>query len=192
MHARRGQRNLLDILDAFGGFQQGVDQDRFLDAMPRFELGQQLVEIMDVPGAFDLGQHDDVELVADGADDFGHIVEQPGRIQAIHARPQARRAVVMGEAHFNKALAGRFLGVGGNGVFEIAEDDIGLGDGLADLGADLFQMRRHEMDHPLDPHRQFPVRGWRADRQRLKKFSRAFRHGLGFRSLAPLSGPRIG
>ena len=48
-----------------------------------FELSQQLVEIMNVPGAFDLGQHDDVELVADGGDDLGHIVEQPGRIQAL-------------------------------------------------------------------------------------------------------------
>ena len=70
MHARRGQRDLLDVLDAFGGFENGVDQDRLGDAVPGFELGEQLVEIMNVPGALDLGQHDHVELVADRARRF--------------------------------------------------------------------------------------------------------------------------
>ncbi len=56
------------FIDAFGGLQNGVDQDRLLHRMPRLELRQQLIEIMDVPGAIDLGQHDDVELVADRRD----------------------------------------------------------------------------------------------------------------------------
>ena len=78
MHARRGRGDGVDVLDAFGRLQNGVDQDRLRHAVPRLELRQQLVEIVDVPGALDLGQHDDVELVADRADDLDHVVEHPG------------------------------------------------------------------------------------------------------------------
>ena len=49
VHARRGGGDRLDIVDALRGLQDGVDQDRLLDAVARFELRQQLVEIVDVP-----------------------------------------------------------------------------------------------------------------------------------------------
>ena len=39
VHARGGGGDLLDIFDAFGGFQNGVDQDRGFDAVAGFELG---------------------------------------------------------------------------------------------------------------------------------------------------------
>jgi hypothetical protein len=68
-------------------FENGVDEDRPLQGVPGFELGQQLIEVMDIPGAFDLRQHHHVEPVADGADDLHHIVERPGRIERIDARP---------------------------------------------------------------------------------------------------------
>ncbi len=64
MHARGGGTNGFNIVDAFGGFKDGVDQDWFVDAVFGFQLGQQLVKIMDVPRTFDLGQHDHIELVA--------------------------------------------------------------------------------------------------------------------------------
>ena len=70
VHARGGGGDRLDVLDALGRLQDGVDQDRLRDAVLGLELGEQLVEIVDVPRALDLGQHDDVELVADGGDDL--------------------------------------------------------------------------------------------------------------------------
>ena len=94
MHARRGAGDVGDIVDALGGFENGVDQDRFLDAVLGFELRQKLIEIMDVPGAFDLRQHDDVELLADGGDDLGNIVEHPRRIERVDARPQSGLAEI--------------------------------------------------------------------------------------------------
>ena len=95
VHARRGGRDRLDIVDAFGRLQDGVDQDRLLHRVPRLELRQQLVEIVDVPRAFDLRQHDDVELVADRADDLADVVEHPRRIERVDARPQAGRAEIV-------------------------------------------------------------------------------------------------
>jgi hypothetical protein len=43
------------------------------------------------------------------------------------------------------------IGVGGDGVFKIAEHDVDLMDQLRDLGPHLLDMRRHEVDHPLQP-----------------------------------------
>ena len=94
VHARGGGGDRLHVVDALRRLEDGVDQDRLFDLVARFELRQQLVEIVDVPGPLDLGQHDDVELVADGADDLDHVVERPGRIERVDARPQPGRAEV--------------------------------------------------------------------------------------------------
>ena len=95
----RGRGDRLDVLDALGGLQNGVDQDRLADLVLGFELGQQLVEIVDVPRAFDLGQHDDVELFAGRGNDFENVIEHPGRVEAIDARPQAGCAEVYCPCH---------------------------------------------------------------------------------------------
>ena len=166
----------LDIVDALRGLQNGVDQDRLLDRMPGFELRQQLVEIVDVPRALDLGQHHHVELVADRGDDLGDVVERPRRIERVDPRPQAGRAEVGGLRHRDEALARRLLGVGRNGVFQIAEHHVDLPDQLRNLGGDLFDVRRHEMDHALEPDGQFAQRRGRADGERLKERARQL-HG---------------
>ena len=80
--------------------------------------------------------------------------------------------------HLDEALARRFLGVDRNGVLEIAEHHVDLAHELGHLGAQLLDMRRHEMDHALQPHRQLAQRRWRADGQRLKELAREF-HRLG-------------
>ena len=129
---------------------------------------------MDVPRPLDLRQHDDVELVANGRNDLGNIVERPGRVQAIHAGPQAGVAEVEFLAHLDEALARRFLGVGGNGVLEIAQNHVDRLGHVAGLGADFFQMRRHEMDHALHPHGQVAIGGRRPDGERLVEFARGF------------------
>ena len=147
-----------------------------LDRMPGLELRQQLVEIVDVPGAFDLRQHDDVELVADRGDDLGDVVEHPGRVERVDPRPQAGGAEVGGLGHGDEARARRLLGVGRDRVLEIAEHHVDLPDQLRHLGGDLLDVRRHEMDHALEPDRQLAQRRGRADRKRLKELARQL-HG---------------
>ena len=152
VHARGGGGDGLDIVDALGRLEDGVDEDRLLDAMLGFELGKQLVEVVDVPRPLDLGQHDDVELVADGGDDLAHVVEHPRAVEAVDARPQAGRSEIVVARHSDEASARGFLLVGGDGVLEVAQHDVDLTGDVLDLGADLLVVRRHEMNHALQPH----------------------------------------
>ncbi len=154
VHARRRGGNGLDVLHALGRLQDGVDQDRLLDGVLGLELRQQLIQIVDVPRALDLGQHDDVELVAGFAHDLDDVVEHPRAVEAVDARPQAGLAEVRLACHLDEAAARRFLVGGGDGVLEIAEHDVDLPCDILDLRADLLVVRRHEMDHALEPHWQ--------------------------------------
>jgi hypothetical protein len=172
VHARRRGRDRRNIVDPLRRLQDGVDEDRFLHAMPGFELGEQLVEIMDIPGALDLGQHDHVELGADRGHDLDDVVQAPWRVERVDPGPQAGGAEVMRLRHRDEAGARRELGVRRHRVLEIAEHDVDLGDQLAHLGAHLLDMRRHEVDHALKPDRQFAQRRGRADRQRLVEIAR--------------------
>ncbi len=177
MHARRRGGDRLDIVDALRGLQNGVNEDRLAHRMLRLKLRQKLVEVVDVPGALDLGQHDDVELAADGGDDLDHVVERPGRVERVDAGPQTGRAEVVRLGHRDEARARRLFGIGRDGVFEIAEHDIDLRDQLRHLGAQLLDLRRHEMDHAFELHRQFAQRGGRADRERLEEIARKLHPG---------------
>ena len=85
-------------------------------------------------------------------------------------RPVAPKSVAL--RHGDEARARRLLGVGRDRVLEIAEHDVDLPDELRHLGADLLDMRRHEMDHALEPHRQLAQRRRRADRERLIELAR--------------------
>ena len=70
-----------------------------------------------------------------------------------------------------KPLPGGVLGIGRDRVLEISENDVDLVDELRDLGPHLFDVRRHEMDHALEPDRQLAHRSRRTDRQRLEKIA---------------------
>ena len=174
MHARRCGRDRLDVVDALGGFNESMDQDRLSDAVFGFELGEKLIEVMNVPWSFDLRQHDDVELGSNRGDDLGHIVERPRRVECVDPRPQPGGAEVAGARHGDKAGARHLLGVDGNGVFEVAEDDVDLRNEVRHFGADLLHVRRNEMDHPLQPQRQFTQRRRRTNRKWLEKIARQF------------------
>ncbi len=167
VHPRRGRRDRLDIVDALRGLENGVDQDRPLDGVAGFELGQKLVEIMNVPGALDLGQHDDVELVADRGDNVGNVVERPGRVERVDARPQPGGAELGRLGHGDEAFARGLLGVGRDRVLEIAEHHVDLAHQLRHLGGDLLDVRRHEMDHALKLDRQLAQGRRRADGEGL-------------------------
>ena len=78
VHARTRPGDRLDVVDAFGRLQDGVDQDRLAQGMLGLELCQQLVQIVDVPRPLDLGQHDDFELGTGRRHDLENVVECPG------------------------------------------------------------------------------------------------------------------
>ena len=87
-------------------------------------------------------------------------------------RPVAPKSQAL--RHGDEAGARRLLGVGGNGVFEIAEHDVDLRDELRHFGAQLLDVRRHEMDHALEPTGKLAQRRGRADRERLEEIARQF------------------
>ena len=60
------------------------------------------------------------------------------------------RAEIACFRHGDEAGAGRFLGVGGDGVLEIAEHDIDLMNEFRHLRAQLLDVRRHEVNHALE------------------------------------------
>ena len=80
-------------------------------------------------------------------------------------------------AHGDEAGARGLLGVDRNGVFEVAQHHVDLAGELGHLGAHLLVVRRHEMDHALEPHRQVAHRRRRADGQRLEKLPRGLHAG---------------
>src|SRR5271163_2054206 len=174
MHAGGGGGDRLDVVEALGGFEDRMNENGLLDRMARFELRQILVDEVDVPRSLDLGQHDNVEFVADLADEAGHVIEKPWRIERVDASPKARRAKVDGASHRDEALARRRFRLDGDRILEIAEDDVDVSCQVADLGAHLFDMRGNEMDHPLNARRQVSVRRRRADGEGFEEFTRGF------------------
>src|SRR5262249_51228274 len=87
VHARRRYRDIGDVVDAFGGLQGGVDQDRLLDRIFCFQLSEGLVEIVDIPRSFDLWQHEHVELLSHCVDDLDDVIEHPRRVERVDACP---------------------------------------------------------------------------------------------------------
>ena len=158
-----------------------MDEDRARHRVSGFQLGQKLVQIMDVPGAFDLGQHYHVQLVAAGGDNLGQVVERPGAVERIYPGPKARRAEIVCICEIDEPGAGGFLCVGGDGVLQVAEDHVDLGNEFRHLGANFLDMRRDEVNHALQPHRNFTIRIGRADGQGREKPGRCpvcIRHEL--------------
>ena len=146
----------------------------FLQLMPGFELRQQLVEVVDVPRPVDLGQHDHVKLAAGRRDDLGDVVERPGRIEGVDARPQPGRTEIGRPRHCDETVACRLFGIDRNGVFEIAQHDVDLANEFRHFRAHFLDVRRYEMDHALKPHRQFAQRRWSADGERGIELARQF------------------
>src|SRR5690606_37412588 len=87
LHARRRTADLLDVGDTASGLQDRVDQDRLGDAGLGLELGKDAVDVVDVLGALHLRHHDDVELVADGRDQGGQVIEDPGAVERVDPGP---------------------------------------------------------------------------------------------------------
>src|SRR6202040_2541009 len=67
--------------------------------------------------------------------------------------------------------SGRNFGLRRNGIFQVAEHRVDLGDQLGNLGAQLLDMGRHEMDHALELDRQVEERRGSANRERLEEIA---------------------
>ena len=85
-------------------------------------------------GPSTLGSMIDIELGAGGRHDLQDVVERPGRVERVDARPQPGLAEVVGPGHLDEAAPRRRLGVGGDGVLEVAEHDVDLADQFAAAG----------------------------------------------------------
>ena len=89
--------------------------------------------------------------------------------------PVAPKSVAL--RHLDEALARGLLGLDRNGVLQVAQHDVDLARELRHLGAHLLVVRRHEMDHALEPHRQVAQGRGRADGERGEELAGEL-HGL--------------
>jgi len=64
--------------------------------------------------------------------------------------------------HLDEACARSLFGVGGDRILEVAKHDVDLCDQLRNFGAQLFDVRRHEMNHALQSDWQLAQGPWRA------------------------------
>ena len=156
MHARTCSSDSIDVLDAFGGFQNSVDENGLLKPMLGLELSEQLVHIVDVPVAFNLGHHQHVELVTNSAHNSGHIIEEPRAIQCVYASPKPGIGEVILSGNANESCAGRIFSFGRNCIFQITKQHIDVGDDGCGLCTDLFVVRRQKMHGALERQRQLP------------------------------------
>ncbi len=141
-------------------------------------------------GALDLGQHDHVELVADRRRRSRSMSSSTqGELSALMRvhRPVAPKSCAF--AISMKPARAASLASAGIASSRLPSTTSTWRDQLRHLGAHLLDMRRHEMDHALEPDRQLAQRRGRADRQRLEEIARKLHAGsLSSRSLVKLSG----
>ena len=149
-----------------------MDEDRPLDPGTSFELGEQAVDVVNVPGAFDLGDHDDVDLVADLGDDLGEIVEDPGGLERVDPRPQLSVAELHLAPDPEQAFARGDLPVDGDGILEVAEQDVDRRGDVRHLGDHLLVGEVEKVNHPRGPERDVAHRLRGADGQRVEEGSR--------------------
>jgi hypothetical protein len=174
LHPRAGRADLLDVGHAACGLEDGVDQDRPLQAGLGLELGQQPVDVVDVLGALDLRHHDDVERVADRGHQGGQVVERPGTVEGVDPGPQLAAPVRPAEAlgllpDADQALAGGDLVVGLDGVLEVAEQDVDGADHPGHLAGHLGVARVEEVDGAAGSGRDLADRQGRTHGERAEE-----------------------
>jgi hypothetical protein len=169
LHAGRGGRDVLDVLHTLGRLEDGVQEDGLADAMLRFKKRQELIDEVNVPGPFDLRHHDHIELRSGRRHDLGQVVQRPGRVEGVHPDPKPGPAEIVRVRQGDEAPPRFELHVRRDRILEVAEHHVDPADELADLGAHLVDMRRDEMDHPLEPHGHLAQGKGRAERERLEE-----------------------
>ena len=171
LHARARRGDLLEVRHALGRLEDRVHEQRPLEPGLRLELGEQPVHVVDVPRPLDLGHHHDLEPVADLAHDLGQVVEHPGALERVDARPQRGVAEVHLAADADQPLARGHLAVHRHGVLEVPEQDVDLRRDLGRLRHHLLVREVEEVDHPRRLDRDLPQRLRRADGEGLEEVS---------------------
>ena len=151
------------------GLENGVHEDRTIEAGPGLELREQAIDVVDVPRTLDLGHHHDLDLVADLLDDLRYVVQEVGRGELVDARPQRRVAELHLPADPEQPSARGLLLVERHGVLEVAEQDVDLRGQIGRL-LDHFRIREvHEVDHPGRLERDISGRLGRVDGEGLEE-----------------------
>ena len=135
-----------------------MDQDRSVEVGLRFELCEQPIDVVDVFGPLDLRHHDDIELVACLRHQRREVIESPRRIEAVDPSPQLSVAHLERAGDADEAGPSGLLVGHGNRIFEIAEKYVDRGDDVRQLGDDLVDVRREEVNDATGPERNLPQR----------------------------------
>ena len=137
--------------------------------MSRFELGEKPIHVMDVPRPFDFGDDHHLNAVSCLPHEPKHVIQKPGAVETVYARPQRRVAKVNLASDLNQPLSSVDLLVDSDRVFEVAEQDIDFARQLRELGSHLWIARVEKVDHARRPDRNLQKRRWRTNRERLGK-----------------------
>ena len=156
LHARRRGADRFDVGNTPRRLEDRMHEDRSIEVCLRFELGEEAIHVVDVFGPLDLRDHDDVELVADLRHQRGDVVETPRRIEAVDPAPQLGVAHVDGAGDLDEAGSSGLLVGHRYRVLEVAEEDVDGGDDIRQLGDDLVDLWRKEVDDATRPEGNLP------------------------------------
>ena len=142
LHARRGGADRFDVGDPSRRLEDGVEQQRPVEAGSGFELGDQPVDIVDVLGPLDLGDHDHLDAVADLGDRGGQVVEDPRRVERVDPCPELGGGVIPRLGDLDQPGPRRLLLGCRDAIFEVGEQDVDRGRDVRNLGDHLRLERR--------------------------------------------------
>ncbi len=110
-------------------------------------------------------------LLSDLGDELGDVVEEVGRGELVHARPQRGVAELHFLAHADQPLARGDLLFQRHRVLEVAQQDVHLGGDVGDLRDHLLVREVEEVDHPGGLEGDLPRGLGGVDREGLEEVS---------------------
>ncbi len=122
-----GLRDLFNVDQRLDLFDQALERYLALAAQSGLDLCEQGVDPEDVARRLDLRNNDDVEKLAGLLDDFDHVLVGVFGLDIVHAEGAGFLAPVKRLQRLDHLAARLDLLVGGDRVFEIEKDHVGLG-----------------------------------------------------------------
>jgi hypothetical protein len=119
----------MHVLHAERGLDDHLETDALLAAHGGLALRHQHVDGIDIRGGADLGDHDEVEALPALLHDIDHVAIHEMGVEAVDAHRERLAAPVDVAQRLDDVLARLGLVVGGDGVLEVEEDDVGRGFG---------------------------------------------------------------
>src|SRR6056297_2269483 len=112
--------------DAGGRLDDDLEGDGLLSALGGLDCGDQRVDGVDVGGVADLRDHDLVDPVARVLEHFDYVAVPVGRVEPVDTHAQRLSAPVDVVDRLDDVLPRLGLVRGGNGIFKIEVDNVGL------------------------------------------------------------------